>query len=153
MAKRKGNTALTKITSEARRLKKKHPNTPWTSLIKKAGAAYRAGSLGATKLLERGETKSTKVKKTYRVNRSAKGRFKGMTRIAGGSKAVANGVGSISRINGTMTIAGLKSQLKQKLETQLGAAYIQLNNAKRKMMKRKIQKRISAIKSQIRKIV
>lgn len=41
------NTALKKIVTRAKQLQKKHPASKWTSLIKKAGAEYRNGSLGS----------------------------------------------------------------------------------------------------------
>lgn len=150
MAKRKASPALSKITARAKQIRRSSPKTKWASAIKQASADYRAGRLGAIKLIEKGETKKTKVKKTYRVNRTTKGRFKGTT-----------AVGSISRINGSkqavngigQTIAGLKSSIRQKLETQLGNTYVTLNKTKGKMKRRKVQKRITAIKSQLRKMI
>lgn len=39
-------TALTKITTEAKKLRKASPKMEWKTAVKKAGAAYRSGSLG-----------------------------------------------------------------------------------------------------------
>lgn len=163
MAKKKRSSpALSKITARAKQIRRSSPRTKWTAAIKQAGADYRAGRLGAIKLIERGETKKTPVKKTYRVNRTKKGLFKGTSRV-----------GSISRISAVATtrkpapqspwpgyvsgvgqsIAGLKSTIRQKLEMQLGTAYVLLNKTIGKMKRRKVQKKITAIKSQLRKFL
>ena len=51
-------SALTKITTRAKSLQKKHPNTQWTSLIKKASSELKAeGKIG------KGSKKSKTIRK------------------------------------------------------------------------------------------
>jgi hypothetical protein len=45
MPPKKGNTAISKISKEAKRLKTAGSKKPWKELIKEASAKYRAGKL------------------------------------------------------------------------------------------------------------
>lgn len=84
-------TAIQWISKEAKAIRKKHPSFAWSQCIKKASANYKAKhkttttkkKVGAVKYVEKGEPKSAKAKKVYQVNRTKKGTFKSVTRIAG----------------------------------------------------------------------
>jgi hypothetical protein len=45
MPPKKGNTAISKISKEAKRMKLAGDKKPWKDLIKAASASYRAGKL------------------------------------------------------------------------------------------------------------
>ena len=62
------STALNKITAEAKRIRKQHPNMKWTDCVKKAGVKYRAGSIGSKPAKET-VTKKTVIKKTVNKKR------------------------------------------------------------------------------------
>jgi hypothetical protein len=47
--KKKGSSVLKKITTYAKKLRKKHPSAKWSSLVKQAGASYRSGKMGRRK--------------------------------------------------------------------------------------------------------
>lgn len=72
------NNALARITKRAKQIHKQSPGKKYTNCVKQAGSEYRAGKLGATLLLEKGETKRTKPKRVVQVKRSKAGTFKGM---------------------------------------------------------------------------
>lgn len=74
-------TALQKITKRAKQLQKKSPRTPWKNHVKAASKEYRAGKLGATLIVERGETRRTKPKKVVQVIRTKKGTYKTAKKI------------------------------------------------------------------------
>lgn len=84
-------TAIQWISKEAKAIRKKQPSLAWSQCIKKASANYKAKhkttttkkKVGAVKYVEKGEPKSAKAKKVYQVNRTKKGTFKSVTRIAG----------------------------------------------------------------------
>lgn len=78
----KKNIALKKIVSEAKQLQKKDGNRKsWTKYVQQASALYRSGKLGAYKVIEKGETKKTPIRKTVQVQRTKKGLFKGVKTV------------------------------------------------------------------------
>lgn len=86
-------TAIQWISKEAKAIRKKQPLLSWSECIKIASALYKAKhktttikkKVGAVKYVEKGEPKSAKAKKVYQVNRTKKGTYKSVTRIAGTS--------------------------------------------------------------------
>ena len=86
------SSALNKITSRAKQLRKINPKLKWIDAVKKASGEYRSGTktktappkkVGATKFLERGESKKTPVKRTIRIERKANGTIKSFKKVAG----------------------------------------------------------------------
>lgn len=62
----------------------------WKNAVKEAGKKYRSGKkkkVGATKFVEKGESRSAKPSRTYQVNRTTGGRFKGYKQIGAVSKS------------------------------------------------------------------
>lgn len=55
--------ALKWIHKKAKELQKKHPREKWTSLIKKAGAAYRAGHRAASTVKRHVKRRTVKVRR------------------------------------------------------------------------------------------
>lgn len=74
-------SALTKIINRANKLRKEHKNMSWLDARKKATAEYHAGKLGAVKMIEKRETKKTKPKHVYRVERKPNGTIKKMSPV------------------------------------------------------------------------
>lgn len=148
MAKRKktGNSALKKITTKAKALYKKGGS--WKAAIKKASAAYRSGSLGATKFIEHGEKKSTPAKKVYRVKRSAKGRFKGYSKVG-----LIPGTASMTTVNGISagSIGAMKSAIKANVKQKLANALLRKDLATTKRDKKRIGKDVTAYRRELKK--
>lgn len=111
------SSVLKKITTRAKQLKKKHPNTKWTSLIKQAGRDYRNGKLGATRKKKSSSRQTGTSNKSYDRQRSA--RPPG-PRKPSGSRKVTYYERRKNRSDkpGQLT-GGLKSDTKQKLSKAL----------------------------------
>ena len=81
------SSALNKITTRAKQLRKSHPKLTWIDAVKKASGEYRNGSkhttkkVGATKMIERGESKNTPVKRVIRIERKPDGTIKSMKKV------------------------------------------------------------------------
>jgi hypothetical protein len=80
------------IFKEAKKYQRQHPKTDWQTCIQKVKGVKRVGTakkkstrkkVGAYKVIEKGEKKSTPTKKVYRAVRSKAGTFKGMQKITG----------------------------------------------------------------------
>jgi hypothetical protein len=68
-----------KVVAEAGKLRKKNPKLTQAQAVKQAFAMQK--KVGAIKIIEKGETKSSKVKATYQQVRSKKGTFKGLKKV------------------------------------------------------------------------
>lgn len=78
-------SVLQKITTRAKQIRKKQPGKKWTACIKQAAREIKAGKkVGATLLIEKGESRRTKPKKVIQVARTKKGIFKKGSRIIAG---------------------------------------------------------------------
>ena len=82
------------IFKNAKLIREHHPNWTWKKCVSEASDALKQKrgdspqkrkkkKIGAYKVIEKGETKKTPVKKTYRAVRSKTGTFKGMQKITG----------------------------------------------------------------------
>ncbi len=69
----------------AKAYQRKHPKTDWQTCIQKVKGGKKPArkKVGAYKVIERGESKKTPAKKTYRAVRSKSGTFKGMQSVTG----------------------------------------------------------------------
>lgn len=88
---------MANIFKLAKSYQRKHPNTDWQTCIQKVKGGKKVSGtkkktakrktakrkVGAYKVVERGESKRTPAKKTYRAVRSKAGTFKGMQKITG----------------------------------------------------------------------
>lgn len=144
------NNALKKITDRARQLKRKHPNTAWVSLVKKAGAEYRSGSLGATKKKSTRQTGSSNRKK----DKVWKAKAPGKRKSASGKtyyerrKNRSDKPGSLTGVS----TSSLKSALKGKLVQSLGKQLLSKELATTKRDKKSYAKKITEIKRDLRKL-
>lgn len=142
--------ALKKITTRARQLQKKHPNTAWKNLIKKAGAEYRSGSLGAVKKKSARQTGSSNRKRDSEI----KAKRPGKRKSASGKtyyerrKNRSDKPGSLTGVS----TASLLSALKGKLVQNLGKQLLSREMATTKRDKKAFGKKITEIKRDIRKL-
>lgn len=143
----KQNGALKKITDRAKKIRRASPNMKWSSAIKQAGRDYRAGKLGAIKILETGEKKSAKPKKIYAANRKANGTYRKFTRIAGVKKRSPK----VTVRKESISIGEAKSVIKNSLNDKYKWYQLNLLHCKTKTAKRKIQRKINELKSEMRK--
>ena len=78
---------LKKITAQATRIRKDQPGLSWTDAIKRAARQLKsAKKVGATLLLEKGESRRTKPKRVIQVSRKKDGTYKGSKQISGTRK-------------------------------------------------------------------
>jgi hypothetical protein len=129
--------ALKKITTRAKQLQKEFPNTAWKNLIKKAGADYRNGNLGAGSSRKRSKPK----KKSVTVKRS---------KNIGNRKTVLKTV-TKSKMNVTTAKGFIRSEYKDQLAALLLRNSL-LPSKGNKMAKRKLQTSISEKKRQLKKL-
>lgn len=111
-------SALKKISTRAKQLQKKHPNTKWTSLIKRASKDYRTGKLGSVTKKKKNSSRQTGTSnKNYDQQRTA--RPPGPRKPAGGKKVTYyERRKNRSDKPGSLT-GGMKSDVKQKLSRAL----------------------------------
>lgn len=86
-AKQKANRErFKKVVAEAKKLRKKNPKLTQAQAVKQAWAIMYAKpgkKVGATKIIQKGQSKNAKVTKVLEQTRTKKGQFKGYKRIAG----------------------------------------------------------------------
>jgi hypothetical protein len=131
------SNALKQITTEAKRIRKAHPKKTWKAAIKEAGKKYRSGSLrkkvGATKLIERGESRKTRPAKTYKVSRTPAGQYKKFSQVAG-----------------VQSVAVHKAAVKSHYLVQLSNLLLKKELAKGVRDKRKIAKEVLKVKKALK---
>lgn len=115
---------LKKITAEAKRIRRAHPNMAWKNAVKQAGAAYRGGSLGKVK----GKKKSAPKKK------AAKKRVGSVRKKAASPRKRA--VGAVIS----------KSAIRSHYKVALGNQLLQRELSTTKTAKRKVSKKIAETK-------
>ena len=146
------STALTKITTRAKQIRKAHPRMEWKSAVKQAGAEYRKGAkVGAVKKKRKIHQNGTSVKR-FDVQRAAKapGKRKSATK-----KTYYEYRKNRSDMPGKLTgipESKLIGAVKEKLKASLGEAYVKRDMATRKADKKKYQKIISETKRKIVRI-
>jgi hypothetical protein len=130
-------SALKKITTRAKAIRRLHGGS-WKAAIKKAGAEYRGGKkMGST---------HRKAKHHKRMGAVRPSKRKSVIRkVKAYHAAEGRAIKSLGSVSHHMAQA--KSQLKE----QIGWAEAQKFAASKKSTKRKIGKRIAALKSQYRK--
>jgi len=130
------STTLQKITLEAKRIRKAHPNMKWTAAVKAAGAKYRGGKISGIK-----KKKTAPAKKRKRIS----GVPRPAPKAVSFKRKVVSGVGSISTAG---HVSAIKNDLKNKLGAELAAQHL----AAKKMDKRKHAKKVADIKKKLRSI-
>lgn len=142
-------TALKKITTRAKQIRKAHPSMSWVGAVKKAGAEYRGGKVAGKKKKRRvGAVKSGGSRTSTggaRNNRTSTGGARtsttGNRTSTGGAKTTNVRIG---------TVANHLSIAKRGMREQLAWMLLAKDQAKTKTAKRKIGKRITAVKSKLR---
>lgn len=147
-------SVLSKITARAKQLRKKHPNSKWTSLVKKAGQEYRAGKLGSSKPAKPKYRQTGSSSKKYDQMRTA--RPPGPRIPAGGTKVTyterrKNRSDVPGKLTG-MSATTLKSELRNRYKETLGKQLVQRELTKGKLKRRKIQKKITQTKTWLKRL-
>jgi hypothetical protein len=129
-----GSAVLRKITTRAKHIRRLHGGT-WKAAIKKAGAEYRGGRKMSGTRKQKSRPKKAKIIRMRKVRRI---------------KSLHAAEGRAIRSLGS--VASHTAAAKKLLEHQIGKAESQKYTARKKSTKRKIQKRISAMKAKYRKL-
>lgn len=133
--KRKGSAALRWITSEAKHLRRKYPGKPWMSYIKQASAIYAEKHGGKSPVGHKHpKHRHRKVRGVTTASKSHIDKNRMTTNIQVG------------------TIAGHMANARQMLVDKIGEAEARKFRATTKRAKRKIQRHISEMKKQYRKL-
>jgi len=144
-------SALDKIRHRAKKIRNK--NEAWTDAISRASKQLRReGKIGATKFIDKGETKRSRTTKTYMRKRDKGGHFKGYKRVSGVSTKSATHVDR-NKIHVDMQIGSIahhKAAIRQKLKGSLGRALVNREMATTKTKKKQLTKKIRSIKSDLR---
>lgn len=127
--------ALHKITIRAKKIRKNRPGMKWKTAIKEASADYHAGRI-------RNKINHKPAKSHKRHSR------KKVSAIETKSKVHTD----YNKPEVNISIGGLKRQLRKKLNETLDKKVIRKFRATGKRERRKIQKEITAVKSELRKL-
>lgn len=159
------SSTLQKITARAKLIRKAHPSKKWTDCIKQASRELKSGKPGST-AKRSGKRKRVGAAPKYRQTgssvkrldkkRKAKAPGKRVVKHPGGKSTVyyerrKNRSDKPGSLNG-VSAASLKTELRRKLEEKLGIAEVKKFKARLKREKAKIQKQITTIKAELRKL-
>lgn len=160
------SNVLAKITARAKLIRKAHPSKKWTDCIKQASREIKAVKVFNKKAAPRKKPAKKKAAKKRLVSY----RQTGTSKIKVDRKLVARKPGKRLSVTGKVyyerrknrsdkpgalsgvSAASLKGALKDRLEEKLGRETVRLYNAKLKRDKNKIQKVITSIKAELRKL-
>lgn len=162
------SNVLTKITARAKLIRKAQPNKKWTDCIKQASRELKSGKAtgttakkgvkkAATKKRKPSATRQTGVSKlTVDRKRKAKAPGKRLVKHAGAKSTVyyerrKNRSDKPGQLAGVSS-ATLKTALRNRLEEKLGKTFVDKTKATTKRAATKIQKSITAIKAELRKL-
>lgn len=135
---------LKKITARAKHIRKTHGGT-WKAAIKKAGAEYRAGKIhGVKKTVRKKVAKRRKAIRRVKILHAAEGKA---LRAVRGVRSTFQAA-AIGRLTTTQHI----SHAKEKIAHEIGTAEMSKFKAKTKRAKKKIAKRVTALKQRYRKL-
>lgn len=126
------SNALKKINAEIKRIKKKHPGKSHRMAQQEASRMYRNGKLGSASRSSGKKKKPIKKKAKTRPKQKRKG--------------------ASVNINVIGSVASHLSLAKKALDKKLGNLVVRQFKAKKKPMKKKLGKQISAVKAQIKRI-
>jgi hypothetical protein len=135
-------SALKKITTEAKRIRKLHPSQSWKSAIKEAGRKYRTGKISGVKKKRPVRKKAVGKKKRGRVGYSS-----GDANTRTATKATTTG-----NKTATVTIGSLGSHkrvVRQLLEGQLSKNLLAIEKATTKPKRKKLLKKKAQIKREM----
>jgi hypothetical protein len=137
-------TDLKKVQREAKRIRAKHPNKGNAAVMKEAWSVARGGKLSGT---GRGKKKKVrrkvgKVRKTVTAREIHEVRRVGAISYTGGKV----------RISGTADVEKAKKELLHKLGEQAGWLQVAISQERTATGKKKLTKKLSEVKSEMRKI-
>jgi hypothetical protein len=133
-------SALKKITARAKQIRKAHPSMKWMSAIKKASVEFNLNKTGV-----RNKTKHPRRAKKKTTMRSRR-------RKVSAIDTVSRTHTDYNKPEVNISIGGLKTVLRKKLNQALDKKVIRKFHATGKRQKKKIQKEINAVKSELRKL-
>jgi hypothetical protein len=140
-------TALKKITTRAKQIRKKNPGISWKSAVKKAGAEYRGGKISGTKKKRKVSGTSTGGARNNRTSTGgARTSTTGNRTSTGGARTTTIRVGRV----GALTTAGHLSAARSGLKEQLAWGLLARDQAKTKTAKRKIGKKLIEVRRKLR---
>lgn len=148
--KKKVSGVLKKITTRAKQIYNK--GGEWKNAIKKASAEYRSGckskKVGAYKVIEKGEKKSTPAKRVYRNVRTKKGRFNKTQRVG-----LIPGTAVMTTVNGigNVSVGAMKGAIRMTAKSKLAGALLRRDLATTKRDKRKITKQVIEYRKEVKK--
>jgi hypothetical protein len=145
--------ALKKITTRAKQIYKK--GGTWATAIKKAGAEYRSKKKKPAKKRRRvGSLSSGPRPASYSIGKVK--RRKKVGSMSTGPRPASYSVGSMSSGGPSGfsigSVAHHITRAKDALEKQIGAAMTRIFKAKTKLAKRKLNKKLSELKTKYRKL-
>ena len=111
-----------KVVAEAGKLRKKNPKLTQAQAVKQAFAMQK--KVGAIKIIEKGETKSSKAKAVYQQVRTKKGTFKGLKKVGAVKKKSAPKKAATKRITDIhkdMNSHNVKIKIMSGIEKSIGA--------------------------------
>lgn len=123
------STALRKITTRAKAIRKKHPGKSWKAAIKQAGADYRTGKISGVKKRQPAKARS---RTRRRVGAPGVTKFKSPKRVVDVTHYAGGVVGSIS---------DHKRAAKRQTEEKLAWLLVQLTHPMKAAQRRKLLKR------------
>ena len=138
------SNALKVINNRVKQLQKKYPNSKRTVLMKTAGAEYRAGKLGGKKKKSASRSRSRSVGRIKQRSRKRVGRAVAPHKDVMDRKKVDIVIGSVSSHISTAKKAIVRDIAKAESRKLL---------ARKAVDRRKIQKKISADKVLLRKLM
>lgn len=118
------SNTLKKITTRAKQIRKAHPSMAWKNAVKKAGAEYRAGKIGAVRKKAKTKFRQTGTSKTA-ADKQRTARRPGKRKSASGKvyyerrKNRSDVPFSLSGISSGKLGGELKKRLKEKLAMAL----------------------------------
>jgi hypothetical protein len=139
-------SALRKINTRVKHLQRLHPGAKRVTLQRQAGAEYRAGKLGG---VSKRKKALKKVKKYHRQEgRALKALGRRPRRRVGATLSDGPRPSSYGIMGFSQHITHAKEKLMQKIEDMYGRIF----KAKTKLAKRKLNKKLSELKSKYRKL-
>lgn len=155
---------IKQISARAKQIRKAHPSMKWTNAIKQASKELKGKSKpGSTRKKSGTAAKKKAAKKVslHQTGSSNKKRDRKRVARTPGKRVSKTGKvyyerrknrsdkpGSLSGVSAST----LKSALRVQLEERLGKSFVQMNKATTKRAKKKIQKNITSIKAELRKL-
>lgn len=148
------STALKKITTRAKHLRRLHPGTKWITAVKKAGAEYRAGKIGKAAKKKKTDYRQTGTSsKSHDEQRKAKPPGKRKSRSG---KTYYERRKNRSDKPGTLTgvtTGSLSSELKNRLKGKLGRELVAIETATTRTAWHRAKKRAAETKKELRKLL